>query len=318
MGTHIRHHQEKGLFPVPTAQKINCPGRNPVCRMERLFINPRSGNPRIAFQTGIRNICLNSFFLFQPVKIIICDLLSFIIGNRLPPIRPQITIMQLYIMKSHQIAQRVHVHFSYTLRIISGFCQLSGHGMGISKRYPVLIPNPAVFFLRKPCMESRSRSNTAGAGRICSVKQRSPYCQRIQKRSFHIRMPCYSHTISTHLIRHNKNNIWLLLFHNLPHVSGYLHAPYILPCHADIAVIQNQLTEHGVCPGEPLSGVICRIIDIEALVHHVLAGIGIFHGVQDRQLFFLCLAGQTLDRQSNMPDIGLVCWLPTPFAQLPS
>ena len=149
MRTHIRHHQEKGLFPVPTAQKINCPGRNPVCRMERLFINPRSGNPRIAFQTGIRNIYLNSFFLFQPVKIIICDLLSH---NRepSPPIRPKITIAQLYIMKSHQIAQRVHVHFSYTLRIISGFCQLSGHGMGISKRYPVLIPNPAVFFLRKP------------------------------------------------------------------------------------------------------------------------------------------------------------------------
>ena len=36
----------------------------------------------------------------------------------------------------------------------------------------------------------------------------------------------------------------------------------------------------------------------------MLAGIGIFHGVQDRQLFFLCLAGQTLDRQSNMPDIA--------------
>ena len=43
-----------------------------------------------------------------------------------------------------------------------------------------------------------------------------------------------------------------------------------------LLAIQNQLTEHGVCPGEPLSGVICRIIDIEALVHHVLAGIGIF------------------------------------------
>ena len=58
---------------------------------------------------------------------------------------------------------------------------------------------------------------------------------------------CYSHTISTHLIRHNKNNIGLLLFHTLLHVPGDSHAPYILPCYADIAVVQNQLTEHGVC-----------------------------------------------------------------------
>ena len=43
------------------------------------------------------------------------------------------------------------------------------------------------------------------------------------------------------------------------------------------AILHYQLTEHCVCPGEPLSRIVRRIVLVEALVHHALVVIGGCH-----------------------------------------
>ena len=77
----------------------------------------------------------------------------------------------------------------------------------------------------------------------------------------------------------------------------------ILFRYADTAVIQNKLTEHRVCPGEPLSRILGRVVYVEALVHHALACVRRLHHLQDAQLLLLLLARQALQRQGDVPDI---------------
>ena len=133
---------------------------------------------------------------------------------------------------------------------------------GYRNVHPVLIPNPAVFFLRKPVWRAALAAIQLGQAEY-ALSNSVPRAASVSRNGVFTSGCLLFPYISTHLIRHNKNNIGLLLFHTLLHVPGDSHVPYILPCYADIAVIQNQLTEHGICPGEPLSGVVCRIIDVK-------------------------------------------------------
>ena len=147
MGTQIGYHQEKGLGTIPAPQKINGAVRNPVGGMKPFLIHPRPGCKRITFQPAVSDIPVNSQLRFQPVKIVVGNTLVLRIRYLPVSIGMQITVMKFYVVKSHQIPQRMDMHFSHTLGIISVLRHFSRHCNRIIPGNPVLIAHSSVMFL---------------------------------------------------------------------------------------------------------------------------------------------------------------------------
>ena len=141
-------------------------------------------------------------------------LLGFLPGHAGIAGAVEIAVMEFYIMESQVIAQRVYVHFAYALGIITCFRQFSRKGVFVLPGDPVLIAGPAVMLLGHACMQRGTGGNAAGTGAVSPVKRNASACQRIQIRRFYIRMAGESHTVSPHLVGHDKENIGLL--HKFP------------------------------------------------------------------------------------------------------
>ena len=121
MRAQIGCHQEEWHARIAPPQKINTSVGDPVGGMVFLFVRPRAGNPAVAVQSCVRHICIGSEFLFQPVKIIICHKLGLAVGNASVPGTMEISVVELYIVKTEIIAKRMYMHLSHTLGIVSGF-----------------------------------------------------------------------------------------------------------------------------------------------------------------------------------------------------
>ena len=202
MGFQVRCHKKKRALPISATEKIDSSVCYPVCRMSFLRINPRSGDPTIALQACICYICIHTALISQPVKIVICLTLRFSIGNFTVSIGVQIPVVELHIVKSQIIPQRMYVHLSYALGIVPGLGQFAGNGMLILPRNIVFIPYPSMMFRCQTCMKGCSGCNTTGTSTIGVFKHYSATGKSIQKGSFYIGMACSSQTVSPKLICH--------------------------------------------------------------------------------------------------------------------
>ena len=73
------------------------------------------------------------------------------------------------------------------------------------------------------------------------------------------------------------------------------------------AILHYQLTEHCVCPGEPLSGVNGRIIYENTLVHQSCTAVGCQLFGDYLMLLFFCRCGQFLDVFGDVPYVAVGC-----------
>ena len=79
------------------------------------------------FHAGICYIRFDSQLIFKPVEIVVRNFLRFIIRRIRIAVAVQVAVMEPYIMKAHEAAQRMHMHFADALRMISGGGQLPRH-----------------------------------------------------------------------------------------------------------------------------------------------------------------------------------------------
>ena len=155
--------------------------------------------------------------------------------------------MKFDMMKSHQVPQRVHMHLSDALGIIPRLGQFPGHRVGIAEFYPIHVPDPPVLFLGKAGVKRRPGRNTAGTGGIGVFEKRSVRRQGVQKRRFHVGMPCDSQAVPPHLIRHNEDDVWPFLIHTL---LLYLMSRYfagVIPSYFWKVLMKWDTLEYPVC-----------------------------------------------------------------------
>ena len=202
MGTQIGGHQKKRQIRVSPAQEIQAAVRHPVGGMVFFLINPGPCHPGIAFHSGVRHVAADPLFLLEPVKIIVRHLLVLMISDRGITIIVQVAIVQLHIVKTQIVSERVHVHFPHALGIISSLCKLSRQGMRIIPAHAVRIAHPFMGFLAHAGVQRRSGWNAGRTGGIGVFKPHSLRSQRVQIRSLHIRMPGAAHAVPPELIRH--------------------------------------------------------------------------------------------------------------------
>ena len=202
MWAQIGSHQEKRQVRVSPAQEIQAAVRHPVGGMIFFLINPWPCHPGIAFHSGVRHIAADPLFLLKPVKIVVRHLLILMISDRRVTVIVQVTVMQLHIVKAQIVSERVHMHFPHALGVISRFRQFSRQGMRIIPAHAVRIAYPFMGFLAHAGVQCRSGRNTGRTGGVGVLKPHSLRRQRIQIRSFHIRMSGAAHTVTSQLIRH--------------------------------------------------------------------------------------------------------------------
>ena len=110
--------------------------------------------------------------------------------------------MKIHVMKSQIVPQWVYMHLPDTLGVITGFCQLTCHSMGIIPGNIIFVSNSAVVALFHTGMESGSGSDTAWTGTVGAVENNASRGERVKIWSFYIRMPCISQTVTSELISH--------------------------------------------------------------------------------------------------------------------
>lgn len=121
MRPQIRSHQEERLPWITSAEKVKASVRYPVGGMVFFFVYPWPCDPAVAVKSGICYIGVCAEFLLQPVKVII--------GNKLRlPVRyasiaraVQITVVEIYMIETEVVAERMNVHFPYALGIVPCF-----------------------------------------------------------------------------------------------------------------------------------------------------------------------------------------------------
>ena len=208
MRSQIGYGQEERSVRISSPQEIDTPFCHPVCGMIFFLIYPRPGDPAVALQPCIRNICIDPLFLFQPVEVIVSLLLRLFPWSTHISGSMKVAVAELYILISQVISQRMHMHLSHAVGLVSAFRKFARQSMLILPGDSVLIPYSSMVILRHPCMERRPRRNAARAGAVCVVEENASARQCIQIRCFHIRMSCIAKAVSPQLICHQQKNIW--------------------------------------------------------------------------------------------------------------
>lgn len=168
------------------------------------LINPGTSHPAVAFQSGIRYVCVDAFFLFQPVKVIIGIFLGLLPGDTGIAGAVKIAVVKLNIVETQIIPQWVYMHFPHTLAVVSCFGKFACHSVWIIPDNAILIAGSLVMFLGQTGVKSGSGGNAAWAGAVGIVKRNTPAGQCIQIRSFDIRMSGKAQTVPTKLVSHNQ------------------------------------------------------------------------------------------------------------------
>ena len=136
------------------------------------------------------------------------------IGNAAIAGTVEISVMEINIVESQIIAQRVNVHLSHALGIITGFRKFSGHGVTIIPGDSVFIAYPAVMTLLPAGVQCGAGSDTAGAGTVCPVKDNSPGSQGVEIWGFDVWVSGIAQAVCPELICHDKYNvrIWHIVY----------------------------------------------------------------------------------------------------------
>src|SRR5699024_404914 len=175
---------------------------------------PRSCEVAVAVDARVRHIGSDPELLLEPVEIVVCHELRFLIRHASVSCCVEITVMEVHVIKTEIISQRMHMHLSDALSVISSFCQFSCHRMFIIPRNVVLVSHTTVVALLHSGVQGGSGGDTAGTCAVCMVKYDSLSGECIQIRRFDIRVSGIAKTVPAKLIGHDQYDI--RLFHSVP------------------------------------------------------------------------------------------------------
>ena len=180
-----------------------------------LVVHPRPCEIAVAVDPSICHIRGNAQLLLEPVEIVVGDKLGLTVRNAPVSGRMEITVVQVDIVKSQVVPQWMDMHLADTLRIVSGFGELTRHRVGIVPWDIVLISDPSVMALLHSCVQ---RGSCGNAARTCAVRMIEDHAfrgERVKIRRLYIRMAGIAEAVPAELICHDQNNI--RLFHSVYH-----------------------------------------------------------------------------------------------------
>ena len=118
--------------------------------------------------------------------------------------------MEIHMVESEIIPERVDVHFSDALRIVSGFGKLTGHGVFVVPGQAVLVAYASVVALLHAGVQGGPRRDAAGACAVCVGEDHAFRRQAVKIGRFDIRVSGVAQTVRAKLICHDKYDVWFL------------------------------------------------------------------------------------------------------------
>ena len=111
--------------------------------------------------------------------------------------RMEIAVVQVYIVESKITSQRMNMHLTYALGIVSGGGQFACHRVFIVPRNIILIPDSAMMALFHASVQSGPCGNAAWACAVRMVKDDASGSQCVKVRGLYIRVPGESHAVAS-------------------------------------------------------------------------------------------------------------------------
>ena len=199
------YHQEEGISTIPAAEEVHCPIRDPAGGVCFLRIGPGTRYGSIAIDTGIRHIYMPA--ALHIVKIIIYSQLCFAgWGGRLAVIM-QKAVVQFHILKAHPCPGWMDMHFSDAFCLIASLGETGGQSMFIMPWNSILIAKPPVMAWLHAGQQTGPGGHAGWRGGISTGKSCAVLRQRIQERSFYVRMAVDPEAVTPELIRHKNQHV---------------------------------------------------------------------------------------------------------------
>jgi hypothetical protein len=142
--------------------------------------------------------------IFQIIEIIVCHGLVLEVGDGGIAVISEIAVMQAQPLKSTVFPDRMHMHLTDTLCLVSVSAEFFGEHVVIVPVDAVLIADTAVMFLALSGEECGSCRDTARAGRVGAVKKGAVRSERIKIRCLYVRMSCVGKTVPAELVAHKQ------------------------------------------------------------------------------------------------------------------
>ena len=154
--------------------------------------------------------------LLQPVKIVVGNKLGFPVWDTSVACGVEIPVMQIHVVETEIIPERMDMHLSYTLGIVPGFGEFAGHCVSVIPRYIVFVSKPPVVALLHSGVECRAGRDAAWTSAVSAVKTDSFGCKCVQVWSLYIRVSGIAKTVAAKLISHDQYDIRLFHFSGTP------------------------------------------------------------------------------------------------------